>query len=385
MIDVFTVLNRLGIKYSTTNLKRNQLWALCPFHNDTKIGSFSINIETWEYNCYSCQTGGKSPENFVSKYLNISYKEAKKWLEDQNLSVVNYGDYTDNIFEKQKKELEEIIKDDSKKNNIDFLPDADKLEKLFADKFYYLKSHNINQIFIDTFKWFFCTSGYYKDFIIIPIYYNKRLVTFEARKLLEYEKLCEYYDERFYDIKDQFDELKERFENENFKIVNKDNKKMLLKNDESFFVEDKNKFFIIKYLLMPKVLYPTGSTIKEYIYNRDKLDNSKTLLLVESSSSVSNIWNNVSENVTCVFGAKISDIQIKLLGNFENIIFYPDIDEAGLILTEKLMRFCLSCISVVEVEKVETAKKEDLLKQAEPIGKFVFRKLREIYKSKKDE
>lgn len=49
--------------------------ALCPFHDDTKIGSFKISNSKNIYKCFACGEAGDGI-NFISKYDGISYVDA---------------------------------------------------------------------------------------------------------------------------------------------------------------------------------------------------------------------------------------------------------------------------------------------------------------------
>lgn len=49
--------------------------AICPFHNDKKIGSFVVTPSKGIFKCFSCDTGGDGIK-FISLFDNISYVEA---------------------------------------------------------------------------------------------------------------------------------------------------------------------------------------------------------------------------------------------------------------------------------------------------------------------
>lgn len=52
--------------------------------------------------------------------------------------------------------------------------------------------------------------------------------------------------------------------------------------------------------------------------------------------SVAKIYNNISKNVTCSFGSKVSDSQLLLLKKFKKVVVIPDDDEAGLMCIIRL-------------------------------------------------
>jgi hypothetical protein len=56
---------------------------LCPFHNDTGIGSFSINLKTGLYNCFSCGAKGNII-SYVKQVYNIeNYPEIVKFINNK--------------------------------------------------------------------------------------------------------------------------------------------------------------------------------------------------------------------------------------------------------------------------------------------------------------
>jgi len=85
----------------------------------------------------------------------------------------------------------------------------------------------------------------------------------------------------------------------------------------------------------PKVLYPKDSSVNT-LFNIDNIDKKKDLILVEGIMDIPKIYTHITKNVTCIFGASITNRQLKLLNEYENLIIIPDNDKAGKILLEKL-------------------------------------------------
>lgn len=57
------------------------MWnGLCPFHNDTRAGSFVVNNHTGGFKCFSCGCNGGSIIDFHMKTNGLSFKEAFKEL-----------------------------------------------------------------------------------------------------------------------------------------------------------------------------------------------------------------------------------------------------------------------------------------------------------------
>ena len=53
---------------------------LCPFHNDTRPGSFFVNLHTGAFKCYSCDAGGSNIISFTMLKYNLSFYDALKKL-----------------------------------------------------------------------------------------------------------------------------------------------------------------------------------------------------------------------------------------------------------------------------------------------------------------
>ncbi|MGZ4954416.1 MAG: CHC2 zinc finger domain-containing protein [Methylobacter sp.] len=68
---------------------KNQGWnngGLCPFHADTKPGSFHVNSETGSFNCFSCGTKGGDVIAFTMVLYDLNFPEALvKLAEDWGL------------------------------------------------------------------------------------------------------------------------------------------------------------------------------------------------------------------------------------------------------------------------------------------------------------
>lgn len=70
-INIHSIMEtRIQLKSGTNNR-----FALCPFHADTKIGSFSGNSSKGIFKCFSCDSAGDGPK-FISLYDGINYVEA---------------------------------------------------------------------------------------------------------------------------------------------------------------------------------------------------------------------------------------------------------------------------------------------------------------------
>lgn len=247
---VYQILVKLGLK----KIKKtsNGYTASCPFHED-KNPSFSISKKgLWI--CFSCLEKGN-----INKLIKIlGYSEA---------------DFLDNI------KLINLMLSDNNNNN-------SKKEKKINDFFYYtyklnnIPNYLLNRLEIDTiqrFKLGYTTIPKYSNRIIIPIFYNKRFVGFNARAL------------------------------------------------------DVNQ--------IPKYLN-SETDIKKYIFNYDNLERNKPLLICEGAFNCMSAWEKGFKNATATFGTSVSADQIKLITSLnptEIIIgFDNDSNTAGNKASQKL-------------------------------------------------
>lgn len=61
-------------------------WAiagLCPFHEDTKAGSFKVNLENGAFVCFSCGTKGGDIINFTQKKYELAFRQAIEKLANE--------------------------------------------------------------------------------------------------------------------------------------------------------------------------------------------------------------------------------------------------------------------------------------------------------------
>lgn len=87
-----------------------------------------------------------------------------------------------------------------------------------------------------------------------------------------------------------------------------------------------------------KVLYPKGGSVST-LFNIDKLNKKKPLVVVEGIMDMPKIWKHITKNVTTTFGILITNKQKELLLEFDDIILFPDGDEAGLRMISEFDEF----------------------------------------------
>jgi DNA primase len=78
----------------------------------------------------------------------------------------------------------------------------------------------------------------------------------------------------------------------------------------------------------PKTLYPKKASVNT-LFNIDNLDRKKPLIIVEGVMDIPKIWLFINKNVTTTFGINISNNQLSLIKEFDEIILFPDGDKGG--------------------------------------------------------
>jgi DNA primase len=90
----------------------------------------------------------------------------------------------------------------------------------------------------------------------------------------------------------------------------------------------------------PKCLYPKGCKT-DICFNQDNLNKDDLLIVCEGLMDIHKIWTDVTKNVTCTFGASLTEGQKKFLQSASNLVLYIDDDPAGrnsVNIFEKFMR-----------------------------------------------
>lgn len=84
-----------------------------------------------------------------------------------------------------------------------------------------------------------------------------------------------------------------------------------------------------------RYLYPKNSCV-DTLFNIDNLDRKSPLYVVEGIMDIVWIYENISRNVTCLFGSKLGKRQKEMLITFNEIILIPDNDNAGIELIHSI-------------------------------------------------
>lgn len=176
------IINLLESK-EVKNIKiaNDEIRCCCPFHDEDNP-SFSINIETGNYICFSGKCNVKGDiYSFISKMTNTSYSDAKRKL-DINFANVKFSNIISNTLK--------LFKDENKDEKV-MLNDYDFIELInFKDKDKILKQINIDEDIAIKVGLKICLSKPYKSRLVVPIskdIYEFRDLTKKSNKKCLYE------------------------------------------------------------------------------------------------------------------------------------------------------------------------------------------------------
>lgn len=170
-----SVFEKLGIQGSLYKGGREILFR-CPFHDDHKA-SMSMNTETTQYHCFSCNAGGSSLKTFIERITGekIDFREFVK-EEDELIAKINtiYKTSADNILcyendaDFQLRFREEFS---------NFIP-ATKSDVAYT----YLKDkRKLTDVTINAFRLKYAVRGDYESRIIIPYFSKNTMLGFNSR------------------------------------------------------------------------------------------------------------------------------------------------------------------------------------------------------------
>jgi DNA primase len=264
------VLTDLGIPFTSSG-KYFKVRCVSGLHADVHP-SLLINQKTGVFFCPACDYHGNIPQ-FVARITGKAVDEVYKQL------VENPQAFVDEHTVAWKLKYRSLSSQSDSANavrairlNASFLPVKED-HRMFWE---YLSGRGLTWDLIRYFDIRCCLVGYYNYRVIVPVIFNKRLVSFVARDILREE---------------------DRFEREPD-------------------VEEYKKY-----------LFPAGSKMGGVLFNYDNLNFQDVLYLVEGVFDVFSLWVQGYKNSTCVFGKHISDDQAKLLKRFRNIVVIPDQNE----------------------------------------------------------
>lgn len=277
-IKIKLILDKLNIPYKGDFNSKGWLPILCPFHDDEHFGSASIR-ENGVISCFVC----KKPLNLFKavklKYPKMNNKQVFEFLEEYNKKTIESV-----LKRKTEKRIQE---QETIKETMD--TEFFRLELSDVDlNWHYCKTREFTKKWIDKFEVKFVTKGYYEGYFVIPISFKNKVISYEFRKALEYERLLTYFPN---DKNKSLEDLRKKFKESNLRDF---------------------------YLSRPKVLYPKNvNEHKNILFNYDNCDLNKDIFICEGIAGTASIMKNVSENVVATFGSKITKSQLELLKTFK--------------------------------------------------------------------
>lgn len=107
MFSFRDVIDYYGIHYETSKYNSSEVFCLCPFHDDSNIGSASFNEYEEVFHCFACGWGGNIFQ-FVAEIEKCSVRDAIKLVENDFDSTKSYDvdrtrERIERSVEKQKK------------------------------------------------------------------------------------------------------------------------------------------------------------------------------------------------------------------------------------------------------------------------------------------
>jgi len=313
-MNYYPIIHELGIKYES---KINDGWLKCHcisgIHKD-KNPSMGIHLNTGVIHCFACGLN-TNIYKLVQQRLNISYKEAIKHVNGET-DIYIPQDPVQNL----KQEVPENKIYVQPKQNYPFVS----MPLTKPEDYFYTRLRGYTKQYCDEFNIQVALSGLYEDYFITPIVdTEQQFISFEARKLIQYENLQIYFNKR-----DLYEFIPEQMPDQFFKII----KQKKENNIELTTIE--------KRLQLNKVLYPIGHRVNTTIFNIDNLNFNEDLILFEGLATHPKVYQYVFQNCTSIFGANLSNEQLLILKQFKkNIIVISDNDNASYALIKRLNQF----------------------------------------------
>ncbi|MCF0126398.1 MAG: toprim domain-containing protein [Clostridia bacterium] len=285
------ILTRLGINVPA-NKRQFSIKCLNPEHADHSP-SMSVSLEKGICHCFACNYTGKLTNIYYEKFGTSIYKDlnigARRSYVPTINTIVDFSKTpdTDFVFEGNLTSIRNNPNGIKWASSRGFSPDfCDKNNIRYGDFFITKQKSNP----LDKKEW-----NYFNKCVVIPIFENSKLISFEARDTQGKEAWINWH-----------------------------------KNNNVEYDEKEYK----------KVLYPRHSSINT-IYEFNKLDTTKPLFITEGLMDMFSLrTNSTFKNSSCLFHCMPTERQIYLLNKFPKIIYVIDNDLPGmkacLYLMEKL-------------------------------------------------
>lgn len=96
-----------GLEIPVLRAGEKEIRCVCPAHeertgNPDSVGDWSINRETGEHWCFSCQFGGGSPVTLIAYVLDVPIWEASRWAREYALADLELIHYTEAGWDKRR-------------------------------------------------------------------------------------------------------------------------------------------------------------------------------------------------------------------------------------------------------------------------------------------
>lgn len=265
-VDVLKTLTDLGIPFCESG-RDYKVRCVSGVHADNNP-SLRIDQESGVFRCPVCDYKGNLPQ-FVAKITGKTPDEVYRQLAEDPHAFVDEHTVAWKLRYKTRSCNNSVR---AIRLSPSFLPIKEN-HRMFWE--YLIVDRKLSWDLIRYFDIRCCLVGYYNYRVIIPVIFNKKLVSFVARDILQ---------------------EKDRFERE---------------PDAEY----------------KKYLFPSGSKMGGILFNYDNLNYQDVLYLVEGVFDVFSLWSQGYKNSTCVFGKHISNDQAKMLRRFRNIYVISDQDE----------------------------------------------------------
>ena len=183
-LNVDKVIYHYGIKGRVLN---DDYLGCCPLHDD-KSPSFSINTKTGLWICWGCNETGNIFQ-LIKNIEDISYRDAVEWLA-KLLGIKNYipsMEFLNGQYENLHKPPSFEKKEDGELKEIQLPHECD------SAIFYPIAFKRVAKQEIKHFKIKYCNRGFYRGHLIIPIVFEKKLVAFFARDMLDQSEKTKKY------------------------------------------------------------------------------------------------------------------------------------------------------------------------------------------------
>lgn len=285
------ILNRLGIKFPASKLQFN-IKCLNPEHQD-KSPSMSISLPKGVCHCFACGYSSSLSSVYYDRFGSSIYKDlnigVKRHYVSQEVTTVDFSktpevDFTfEGNLTSIKNNPNGVKWAQSRGFSVEF---CEKSNIRYGD--FFITKHSSDPL--NKKEW-----NYFSKCVVIPIFENGKLISFEARDTQGKEAWIKWHRE----------------------------------NGKEFNEKD-----------YKKVLYPRFSSINT-IYEYNKLDFNKPLYITEGLMDMFSLRTDpLFKNSSCLFHCTPTERQIYLLNKFPKIIYVVDNDTPGLkaclYLMEKL-------------------------------------------------